>query len=261
MEGAYIESKKLLDAGMSLKERQLRPRDFQFPIQLRSVADLPALISALRSAQEAVGSTATTGHGNSTRRVLFTFSTFSVTAESGQLDYLLAFGARKDDGHEMGALGPLSTEEVYDGIASNGPATDFDPEGYEKARRTVLVALAQRQGQPKFRQALMEAYGHRCAITGCDLEEALEAAHIVAYYGPGTNHVQNGLLLRADLHTLFDKGLIGVCPASWRVKVRADLLTTHYRFLAEACVRLPIDERRRPSAEALWKHLRGAGLG
>ncbi len=50
----------------------------------------------------------------------------------------------------------------------------------------------------------MDAYGGRCAVTNCDIEDVLEAAHISPYNGPSTDQVYNGLLLRTDIHTLFD---------------------------------------------------------
>ena len=80
----------------------------------------------------------------------------------------------------------------------------FDVENIEDARKIVTVSIVQRQGQSKFRQELLAAYNSRCAITGCDIEPALEAAHIIPYKGTETNCPQNGLLLRADIHTLFD---------------------------------------------------------
>jgi len=84
-------------------------------------------------------------------------------------------------------------------------ATDIE-DGRKRIERLVTL----RQGQPAFRQALMEAYERRCAITGCTIDDVLEAAHISPYLGEHTNHVTNGLLLRADMHTLFDRGLIKV---------------------------------------------------
>jgi predicted restriction endonuclease len=64
------------------------------------------------------------------------------------------------------------------------------------------------QGQPAFWDALLQAYERQCAITGCTVLQILEAAHIMPYMGKPTNRVDNGLLLRSDLHTLFDLGLI-----------------------------------------------------
>jgi hypothetical protein len=88
----------------------------------------------------------------------------------------------------------------------------FSPSDLEDARRRILAAIVLRQGQWGFRERLLAAYQRACAVTGCDVVEALEAAHIIAYLGPKTNYVTNGLLLRADIHTLFDLGLIAVQP-------------------------------------------------
>ncbi|MBE2321408.1 HNH endonuclease, partial [Solirubrobacter sp. CPCC 204708] len=76
----------------------------------------------------------------------------------------------------------------------------------------TLTAVAQRRGQSTFRNQLLEAYDLRCAITGSNAVAVLEAAHICPYRGDHTNRVDNGLLLRADIHTLFDLGLIWVTP-------------------------------------------------
>jgi putative restriction endonuclease len=69
-----------------------------------------------------------------------------------------------------------------------------------------------REGQGTFKLRLLEAYDARCAVTGERVVPVLDAAHIQPYLGPASNHVQNGLLLRTDLHRLYDDGLIGVTP-------------------------------------------------
>jgi hypothetical protein len=86
----------------------------------------------------------------------------------------------------------------------------FDPTSIEDARRRMFGAIVLREGQPRFRQELIRAYDGKCAISGCALVQVLEAAHIHPYRGKDTNCVSNGLLLRADIHTLFDLGLIWV---------------------------------------------------
>jgi hypothetical protein len=75
--------------------------------------------------------------------------------------------------------------------------------GQANARARVLREVIQRRGQQKFRKALIAAYSGRCAISGCPVAPLLEAAHITSYLGPDTNSITNGLLLRADLHTLW----------------------------------------------------------
>ena len=83
----------------------------------------------------------------------------------------------------------------------------FDPSNIEDARKRISRMIAQRRGQSAFRNNLFDVYGGRCAITGCEVPDVLEAAHIFPYRGEDTNKVVNGLLLRADVHTLFDCGL------------------------------------------------------
>ena len=70
-----------------------------------------------------------------------------------------------------------------------------------------------RLGQGTFRVAVTAAYGGACAISGEHSLPALEAAHIRPYASQnGTHEVTNGLLLRADIHRLFDKGYVTVTP-------------------------------------------------
>lgn len=69
-----------------------------------------------------------------------------------------------------------------------------------------------RLGQGLFRGVVAEAYGKRCVVTGERVLPALEAAHIVPYAQGGTHTLENGLLLRSDLHRLFDQGYLTVDP-------------------------------------------------
>ena len=67
-----------------------------------------------------------------------------------------------------------------------------------------------RLGQGAFRVSVTEAYGRACAATGEHSLPALEAAHIRPLAREGSHQVRNGLLLRADLHRLFDQGYLTV---------------------------------------------------
>ena len=107
--------------------------------------------------------------------------------------------------------------------------------------------------QPEFRNKLVAAYNGRCAVTGCDTVSALEAAHITPYLGPESNHVTNGLLLRADIHTLLDLDLIGIDPESLRVMVAKQLRETCYKELDGQELTVPDDVALAPSKEALQK--------
>jgi hypothetical protein len=141
------------------------------------------------------------------------------------------------------------------------PALD-DPAAAEDARKVVLAAIVAREGQGAFRGALLAAYGRRCAVTGCAEVEALEAAHIRPYLGPLTNGASNGLLLRADVHTLFDKALLSFeAAASWppMVAVAPKVSDPAYRALHGATLRLPEQVHRWPNRAALVVHRKSCG--
>ncbi len=69
-----------------------------------------------------------------------------------------------------------------------------------------------RLGQGSFQAAIIDAYARRCAITGERVLPVLEAAHIKPYGEGGEHRIDNGLLLRRDLHALFDRGYMTVSP-------------------------------------------------
>lgn len=130
----------------------------------------------------------------------------------------------------------------------------------EDARRRTLAAIVVRQGQDGFRRALLDAYGRKCAVTHSDCEDSLEAAHIRPYRGPLSNTPSNGLLLRADIHTLFDLGLLTVEPTGLTVQVAKRLRAGSYRDLHGRPLLVPKAEAERPSQRALAEHHRFATL-
>jgi hypothetical protein len=130
----------------------------------------------------------------------------------------------------------------------------FNPTSPEDARVRVLRGVVVREGQPQFRAALLEVYGRRCAITACDAAPALEAAHVKPYEGVLTNVVTNGILLRADIHTLFDLDLIGIEPSDRLVHISNQLGNTVYREFEGARLRGPNDPSASLNAAALaWR--------
>ena len=118
------------------------------------------------------------------------------------------------------------------------------------ARLLIYRQIVARQGQSGFRAALMEAYQGRCAITGYDAAPALEGAHLRPYRGPESNTVTNGLLLRADIHTLFDLGLLAPDPVSRNIVVSKLLAGTQYEALSTSRLADPAAAWQRPSQEA-----------
>jgi len=150
--------------------------------------------------------------------------------------------------------------EMHRAIVAAEQSGEFDPSNIEDARRKTLAAIVRRQGQPAFRQALLAAYEGRCAVTGCAVPEALDAAHIVPYRGPETNNVTNGLLLRVDLHTLFDLGLIAVNEQKYTVLIGASLRNSDYARWTGKKLFLPKLATKHPSTYALRQHREKAGL-
>ncbi|MEW6491053.1 MAG: pentapeptide repeat-containing protein [Cyanobacteriota bacterium] len=130
----------------------------------------------------------------------------------------------------------------------------FSPKKIKEAQERITISIARRQGQSKFRQSLLNAYNYRCAITGCEAQEALEAAHIIPYCETENNHPSNGLLLRADLHTLFDLDLIVIDPETMKIHLAPSLRRTNYGELEGKSLKLPKNKADFPKRDALqWR--------
>lgn len=102
------------------------------------------------------------------------------------------------------------------------------PFSTEDARKRIDAQIVARQGGKAFRDRALKDFNQRCAISGCEVRAVLEAAHIVPYLGQQTNTADNSLLLRSDLHTLFDRGLLWIDPDSLRIQTSAELEGTPY---------------------------------
>jgi len=91
---------------------------------------------------------------------------------------------------------------------SSGVQTPFLPPNQPRFGTPTLITP--RLGQGAFRIAVTEAYGRRCAITNGKVLPALDAAHIKPY-GEGGDHTKsNGILLRKDIHSVFDAGYVTI---------------------------------------------------
>lgn len=81
-----------------------------------------------------------------------------------------------------------------------------------EGKRVEQVLRVIREGQAEFRKRLVAHYGAVCMVTGTAHASVIDAAHIVPYNGASTNALNNGLLLRKDIHALFDAGLLTIGP-------------------------------------------------
>jgi HNH endonuclease len=120
------------------------------------------------------------------------------------------------------------------------PESPYTPPSGAAKKKAHMVR--ERPGQKAFRRNLKLAYGHCCCITGCGVSDALEGAHIDPYKAPASDNVRNGLLLRKDVHALFDEHLIGIEPGTLIIRV-ASLARS------EACYAKLHGAKLKPSAE------------
>jgi len=90
-----------------------------------------------------------------------------------------------------------SNEQIYDQLI-------IDDIPYAIERRRVSRDILERPSQVIFRKNILTAYANKCLITGVNIRNVLEAAHIVPVSEDGIDHVSNGICLRTDIHRLFD---------------------------------------------------------
>ena len=130
----------------------------------------------------------------------------------------------------------------------------------DATRDEKRVWVRERLGQGAFRTLVTEAYQRRCAVTGERTIPVLEAAHIVPYAKRGPNRVDNGLLLRSDLHRLFDRGLVTIEPealtfrVSDRIRDEYSNGRVYYDLADKPLLVLPSSAEHRPNREFLAFH-------
>jgi len=139
------------------------------------------------------------------------------------------------------------------GISVQQSRTPYDPTNVDDGRVSVLREITARQGQASFRSGLLTAYEGRCAISGCEISQVLEAAHITPYRGPETNCVTNGLLLRSDLHTLWDQGLIYL-DDQMQLHIHDSIMNSEYVKFHMKRISLPRQDSLKPSIAAIKAH-------
>ncbi|MBL9042579.1 MAG: HNH endonuclease [Myxococcales bacterium] len=116
-----------------------------------------------------------------------------------------------------------------------------------------------RVGQGAFRVLVTDAYDRRCAITGEKTLPVLQAAHIQPFGKGGPHDVRNGLLLRSDMHTLFDLGYLTVTPekkilVSKAIQQQFTNGKLYYSYHEQPLRMLPPDPERQPADEFLLWH-------
>jgi putative restriction endonuclease len=153
---------------------------------------------------------------------------------------------------ESGLMEPLTA--VYEPVAAP-----------ERARFGEPVLIKPRLGQGAFRIAVTDAYGRQCAVSGGKVLPALEAAHIKPYREGGSHDVSNGILMRTDIHRVFDAGYATIDPdfrfvVSNRVKSEFNNGNEYLRLHGSKLI-LPAKNQFAPNREALEWHNRYCFLG
>jgi len=126
------------------------------------------------------------------------------------------------------------------------------------ARYGEPVLVKPRLGQGSFRVLVTDAYERRCAVSNERTLPVLEAAHIKPYSESGEHKVTNGILLRQDIHTLFDRGYVTITPefnieVSRRIKEEFENGRDYYKYNGQL-MRPPQNWMDRPSREYLTWH-------
>lgn len=145
-------------------------------------------------------------------------------------------------------------QQALDGLADD-PDAGMDVSALsEDQRELVPRVIVIRRGRKGFRDMLFRTYGGRCVVTGTSFGGILEAAHISGYKGEHTDRIDNGLLLRADIHTLFDLHLLTITASDDTVRLDPRLRSDEtYRSLDG--LHLDFDEgQQRPNRDLLTKH-------
>jgi hypothetical protein len=129
------------------------------------------------------------------------------------------------------------------------PDESFLPNDQDE-RVAALQSVKLRRGQAAFRSELLVHFQRRCVVSDCQVEEILEAAHIHPYRGTKDHHVENGLLLRADLHTLFDLSLLAIDPQTHQLLLAPHVAQDpYYETLANKKIQFP--KKQPPIRQAL----------
>lgn len=177
----------------------------------------------------------------------------------------LAFVERYNSATRMFTLhGPVTRDSESQGLFA-APGLDELPEDERRIvidydglddRRIVEVRQIRREQQGRFRNELLNAYNGTCAISGTDVPEVLQAAHINPYRGKKSQIVNNGILLRADLHLLFDALLVSIEPDTLSVSLSDRLSNTIYHQYINRRLAIPTQSALAPSRELLAVHYR-----
>ncbi len=161
----------------------------------------------------------------------------------------------------MTSEGAALWREVQQSVAHHAGVAEssVEPEETDANRFGSEYLTRSRLGQGAFRVLVIDAYQRRCAVTGEKTLPVLEAAHIRPYASQGPHQVSNGILLRSDLHKLFDVGYVTVTPelkleVSPRLREEWHNGREYYAHHGQPLNFMPTEASNRPRAEYLRWH-------
>ncbi|MEU9310036.1 HNH endonuclease signature motif containing protein [Streptomyces sp. NPDC048256] len=162
------------------------------------------------------------------------------------------------------SMRPLRWEKLRDAllelIGEEMPLEMEDVEQAPIAGGHKVSKVRVRVGQSTFRNRLLNEQGEQCAITGAAPAAALEAAHLYSYAESGEHHDYGGLLLRRDIHRLFDLGQIAVEPGTGLIDIAPSLRTYPlYAHLHGQPLAAQLRPEHRVWLEAHWLSKRTSG--
>jgi putative restriction endonuclease len=139
------------------------------------------------------------------------------------------------------------------------PGNPFYVKEGEQDRYRTNVMTKVRNGQGSFRVMVTDIYQRRCAISGERTLPVLEAAHIKPYENEGPHLISNGLLLRADIHKLFDHGYMTITDqfkieVSRKIKEEFENGRDYYKYHGGDLLILPKRESEKPARLFLEWH-------
>lgn len=156
-------------------------------------------------------------------------------------------------------IGAALWSTIQERLSRHVKLEDYQAIAEENARYGNEQVIRPRLGQGAFRVLVTDAYQRRCAMTGERTLPVLESAHIKPYARSGPHSIDNGLLLRSDLHKLFDLGYITVSgdmhiEVSKRIKEEFENGRNYYALQGQSLISMPNEPMYRPAREYLDWH-------
>ncbi|GAA4399453.1 HNH endonuclease [Tsukamurella soli] len=219
----------LAEGDKAARWRDATPGRYRFRISLVPASDRPSLKRTWAEIREALGTRQSPNVG---------------VIRVGSSEALLLL----KNSFQPGLLKPAAGAVDLEALLSRLDFTDRIDRRLRRQRDAV-----HRPGQALFRDRLLAAYADRCVVSECAAAKALEAAHIMSYRGAQSDEVVNGLLLRVDLHRLFDNFLLTV-DGGLVVHVSPELKGLGYDEIDGTRLRAPVDPGFAPSPVALRSH-------